>query len=359
MPKRSSSSVIATAVGRIEAWISRNIPLAVSEFKPPALPKALRKAEEVLGQPIPNELSELLRLHDGISISGILPDVEESVGVTFSVCSTGELALIADSTQCLKRSFIPFASDGAGNLQGIDIARNDCVVQFDHEEGSYKKIDKSLGKYLTRVAEHIESGRYEVLFFEPHPEGEAQESDTEVARQDTPLFDESDPIEFRFFAVVNGENNIFGFSTLGGDVPFTEEMLVHAGYEAAQIKDSFLQMIAIACRCRPTDLTACLRVSDDDGALFTYSPTKAGKKLRKVYLNLSLGGIGVMLDLPKSRTRGQIEPGFEWADFISAAEGLMSLVYQGAVEIHYSKPKRYNAKLSENDFELQGTYSER
>jgi hypothetical protein len=180
-----------------------------------------------------------------------------------------------------------------------------------------------------------------------------------IVADNTSLFDESTPIEFRFFVAVNGENDIFGFATLGGEVPFTEEMLVEAGYNLNQLKDSFLRLIAIACRCRPTDLTADYRVTDQDGAYFTYGPAKATQKLRQIYLNLTLDNIGVMLDLPKSATRGSVDPGFEWADFITAAEALMSLIYQDAVEIQYSKPKRYNPRRDENDFVLLGTYSEK
>ncbi|MET9388515.1 SMI1/KNR4 family protein [Streptomyces sp. NPDC002928] len=76
-PRRGIDPVVppvAMSWRRIDAWLSRYAPKALAELRPPASWQSIQEAESRLGFPLPADLRESLRCHDGdTSLLGVLP----------------------------------------------------------------------------------------------------------------------------------------------------------------------------------------------------------------------------------------------------------------------------------------------
>ncbi len=173
----------------------------------------------------------------------------------------------------------------------------------------------------------------------------------------TSSFDQSVPIPRRFIACVNGENSVFGILCHKGDAPLTEERLVEHGYTLETLKRAFRELLAIVCHCRPMDINATYDSSDVTGSIYwKYEHIDRSVKLRRVYLHITPQRIGVLLDLPKNKKRGKVQPGFEWPAFIDSSIRLLTLLYRGEGDFKFAPPEEYIKILEEDDFELRGSY---
>ncbi|WP_390899368.1 SMI1/KNR4 family protein, partial [Streptomyces mirabilis] len=76
-PRRGIDPVVppvATSWHRIDAWLSRHASKALADLRPPASWQSIQEAESRLGFPLPADLRESLRCHDGdTSLLGVLP----------------------------------------------------------------------------------------------------------------------------------------------------------------------------------------------------------------------------------------------------------------------------------------------
>ncbi|MCP9958652.1 MULTISPECIES: SMI1/KNR4 family protein [Streptomyces] len=60
---------------RIDAWAATHAPADFALLNPPAAPDGIRRAEQILGVPLPGDLVESLRCHDGASAwTTVLPE---------------------------------------------------------------------------------------------------------------------------------------------------------------------------------------------------------------------------------------------------------------------------------------------
>jgi cell wall assembly regulator SMI1 len=180
-------SGIGEAWAHIEAWLKSHAPH--EEMGPPATPEALAKLATALGGTLPPSLGESLRLHDGarfgISLkSGHGPwtllrasaierdwkclqslhaELDEQYG-------DARRALRADgpvSAVWWRAEWIPFASNGAGDLLCVDMApepggRVEQVVLYLRDPSPRKVMAPSLAAFLEEFVDGLESGAYVV-----------------------------------------------------------------------------------------------------------------------------------------------------------------------------------------------------
>ena len=168
---------------RIEMWLRDNAPETYRGLKEPATEDAIRSAESVLPGPIPDEFRDLYRRHDGQSgvtdpIAGDweLLSLTEVVSKwkmlkelldkgTFAKATAIAKAIGPVRTVWWSEQWIPFAYDGVGDLQCIDLdppegGKVGQVVTYWHDRGEREHVADSLNEWLARLADDLEAGKY-------------------------------------------------------------------------------------------------------------------------------------------------------------------------------------------------------
>jgi cell wall assembly regulator SMI1 len=175
---------------RIEAWLKEHAPDTYAGLNAPATDDAIRSAEEVLPGPLPDDFRAFYARHDGQS--GVTPTVAgrwELLPLQAVLSNwKGQKELLDDGTYKERlddgtyvdteatpvgpvrpvwwnEKWIPFADDGAGDSQCIDLDPADGgqvgqIVIYWHDQPKREWVAGSLSEWLARLADDLEAGKY-------------------------------------------------------------------------------------------------------------------------------------------------------------------------------------------------------
>lgn len=185
-------NVIQTTWDALAAEIAKHVENIESRLEPPASLEDIAVSEKTIGMPLPAELKAMYKIHNGLDVSGFLPDVSSNdKDMTFSILSAAEVgeyfdmydgnaaergglwklfphwlkALTAGNTAggLWKQGWIPFATDGGGDVQCIDINKGHRIIQYEHETFRFKKCARSLPNYFQNIATKIANRKLRVF----------------------------------------------------------------------------------------------------------------------------------------------------------------------------------------------------
>ncbi|WP_229925603.1 SMI1/KNR4 family protein [Streptomyces longispororuber] len=163
---------------RIESWLDVHAPRTFAALEPPAERSAIAAAEQAIGQPFPEPLTESLLRHDGTGDYDLLPPFWQLLSVRHIVKAWqlrmkiygAELAgaeegdLDGDYGPWWHALWVPFAADGGGDYLIIDqrpYRRRGRVGDADHETGcsfGSHPMWSSLPALLDATATALETG---------------------------------------------------------------------------------------------------------------------------------------------------------------------------------------------------------
>ncbi|UFQ15991.1 MULTISPECIES: SMI1/KNR4 family protein [Streptomyces] len=163
---------------RIETWLARHAPRTFAALEPPADRSAIAAAEQAIGRPFPDALTESLLWHDGTGDYVLLPPFWMLLSTQIIVAGW-QLRMriygeeLADAEEgdpddeygpWWHAQWTPFAADGAGDNLVIDqrsYRRRGRIGNADHETGcSFRShpMWASLTTLLDATATALETG---------------------------------------------------------------------------------------------------------------------------------------------------------------------------------------------------------
>ena len=183
-------SAITDAWIRIEEWLKARAPTTYEGLNEPATNEAIRSAAEALPGPLPEDFHAYYARHDGQS--GVMPTVAgvwELLPLEFVVVNWKEQKALLDNGTFKERlddgtyvdtpakpvgpvravwwneKWIPFASNGGGDLQCIDLdpaegGQVGQIVIYWHDQEEREWAAGSLREWLARLADDFEAGKY-------------------------------------------------------------------------------------------------------------------------------------------------------------------------------------------------------
>ncbi|WP_073264535.1 SMI1/KNR4 family protein [Cryptosporangium aurantiacum] len=158
------------AWARIEDWMAAHAPASAAVLAPPADPDAIAAAEAALGLAFPNELTQSLRRHDGLTewanvlpearplaVAGIVESYRERMDVAPDV--DGFTPAGPENEPWWHPRWLPFG-DAEGDLQVFDLRREPARLGWaPHDNpGTFADAWPSLTAYLTAVADALDAG---------------------------------------------------------------------------------------------------------------------------------------------------------------------------------------------------------
>ncbi|MHC3469316.1 SMI1/KNR4 family protein [Streptomyces sp. 7R007] len=163
---------------RIETWLARHAPRTRAELAPPAAPEAIAAAEEAVGMPFPEPLTESLLRHDGTGCGVLLPPFWTMLSTERIVDDWRMRTRIHGAPSAADeerdpeseygpwwhRQWIPFAADGCGDHLVVDqrpTRRTGRIGDADHEDGCRfpsHPMWSSLPALLDMTATALETG---------------------------------------------------------------------------------------------------------------------------------------------------------------------------------------------------------
>ncbi|MFJ9562763.1 SMI1/KNR4 family protein [Streptomyces fuscichromogenes] len=172
------TSSAAASWARIDAWLAQLAPTTFSALAPPAERSAIAAAEEAVGRPFPESLTQCLLRHDGTGYAGLLPpfwellctqeivDIwDERMQITADVFGDEEEDdPDSEDGPWWHRMWIPFATDSAANHLIVDqrqYRRTGRIGNADHEMGCWfdsHPMWASLPALLEATATALETG---------------------------------------------------------------------------------------------------------------------------------------------------------------------------------------------------------
>jgi molybdopterin molybdotransferase len=179
---------VSDSLERIRNWLKANAPHVVSYFKPGATDVQIVALEASMGISLPADLRELLSIHNGGAESGILPssdgfdmmgfsplnveEIEYNYNMLKKLVNDGEFdGRTSDAEEGIRNdwwnaSWIPFAGNGGGDYQCIDLNPTDegtvgQIIGAWHDDSERQLIATSLKDYLCKLADSLESGEYQ------------------------------------------------------------------------------------------------------------------------------------------------------------------------------------------------------
>jgi cell wall assembly regulator SMI1 len=153
------SSGVAALLARLDAWLKRSRRRYYKGLLPGATQAELDELAEVLGKPMPAELADWLRWHNGQDEDLIGAFVE-----SFNLMSTKAIATTLDERRKEKgwgSSWVPILDDYQDDLVVLDIGRKGLPV-LERWEGRDEtpEVAPSLEAWLETLVSDIEAGRY-------------------------------------------------------------------------------------------------------------------------------------------------------------------------------------------------------
>jgi cell wall assembly regulator SMI1 len=164
--------MVTEAWARIEEWLRHNSPGSVAKLAAPAPAEEIAAAEKRLGLKFPAELVESLRRHNGLTEwANLLPEADPQSVAEIVEWHEIRMELAPDfegfdvhppnTEPWWHERWLPFAAAG-GNLQVIDLRTGPDHGRLgfapNNDGGDFSDAYPSLGVYLTRVAEALETG---------------------------------------------------------------------------------------------------------------------------------------------------------------------------------------------------------
>ena len=184
-------SPISDSWNRIIAWVQANAPAdCVCNFAPAATDDIAAAATK-MGLVFPSDLIEWYQQVDGAESCGVFPSPDPSDPMAFAPMSLEEVVAVWTGQQqlveagqfddCVPHSadgiapdwwnagWIPFATNGGGDLLCVDIApaaagRVGQMISHSHETGKHELLSPSLADYLHTLAAQLEQG---LLVYDP------------------------------------------------------------------------------------------------------------------------------------------------------------------------------------------------
>jgi uncharacterized protein (TIGR02996 family) len=183
-PVPRGSGGVAISWERIDRWLAENAPGWIS-LREGASDEAIRQAETALGFPLPEDLRESYRAHDGSGPHGFFPP---SVGVESVLLSlSGVVRAWEMWKQLLEQGtfaggeprsakgircewwnvrWVPFATNTAGNYSCVDLAptpggKVGQLISMDHESGEHWLLAPSFRHWLYQFANDLEANVYQ------------------------------------------------------------------------------------------------------------------------------------------------------------------------------------------------------
>jgi cell wall assembly regulator SMI1 len=177
---------------RIEMWLAANAPPIRKSLRSPAKEPAIEKLQTKLGQTLPADFVESVRVHDGQKAdaeSGLFPAADDVLGA-LPAWRLLPLSEIASEWAMMKRltdggefagrksephrgirddwwntSWIPIGDNGGGDYLCLDLApaRRGVagqVIVFFHDMDDRQLIARSYAAALEKLAKGFESGKY-------------------------------------------------------------------------------------------------------------------------------------------------------------------------------------------------------
>ena len=156
---------------RFEAWLSAAAPLIAGKLRPPADDAALAEAETHLGRPLPAELKQLLKIHDGGEgvIGGFDLLSAQSIGEAYrflreyfsEVHVPQHLRGLLDADR--SAGWIPFAYSVGGDYLCVDLAPGPVgtvgqVFGWNHDDDADPPMAPNLTAWLQRIVAFVEAG---------------------------------------------------------------------------------------------------------------------------------------------------------------------------------------------------------
>lgn len=162
-------------------WLGTEWPEGLRLLNPPASEDDIGWLEALIGYPLPRDLADCLRIHDG---------QRPNLGVLFDGCEFLSTRRIADEWSVWKKllddghfegqrsepedgirpswwnaAWIPFTYDGAGNHLCLDLdpaegGRSGQVITMSHDDPTRERVAASLGEWFEAYVAGVLAGRY-------------------------------------------------------------------------------------------------------------------------------------------------------------------------------------------------------
>ena len=176
---------IGPVLARLDAWYAANLPSDKYVFNPPATDEALAAFERAVGRKMPSSYHQLYRWHDGenddrwghiyglpiLPLSRAAADHDQwkrtlaSIGGNPYLIPGGSWPEGAVDPAYANSAWIPLTNDGSSNCIGLDFdpwptGRVGQVIIFGRDEDVKVVLAESLGKFLSWIADLLESGNF-------------------------------------------------------------------------------------------------------------------------------------------------------------------------------------------------------
>lgn len=169
----------------IEQWLAKNSPAALASLRPGASAEDINALAPALGAPLPDELRELLSIHDGqemaamcglldgwiflpastiVKVHGIMGDLLRKGDFATNVATNRDGAVKAVWWSPL---WIPFLEGPGGDLLCFDMdpaekGNAGQIITFWKSDGRRRARSKALAPVLEEFADDLDSGAYDV-----------------------------------------------------------------------------------------------------------------------------------------------------------------------------------------------------
>lgn len=169
-------SSIAELWQPIEAWLKANAPLLLERFEPGASKKQITATEKELGRPLPDELKELLMIHNGGTFAWAGYDLMSLDNIVSTIKMQHELFLsdyLDNENQPTPKvkglwwnpQWTPFVDFGTGDFYVIDSDPAEQgtvgqIVEFRHDNSARPAMTSSLATWLKQIGEDLARGLY-------------------------------------------------------------------------------------------------------------------------------------------------------------------------------------------------------
>jgi cell wall assembly regulator SMI1 len=184
---RSKPAPVAKSWRRIERWLKDHLPAAMESLSSGLDEVPIARFENVIGQVLPADFRESLRIHDG-------QERDPAVGIIFGlrllslhegslkewsrikqqIEAAGTVPAEDDSfpqgaveRESLNLGWVPVAADWGGNFLAIDLAPDTRgtkgqVISFGRDEQCKCVLARSWGHFLRDVADELEQANFQI-----------------------------------------------------------------------------------------------------------------------------------------------------------------------------------------------------
>jgi cell wall assembly regulator SMI1 len=163
-PNVTGPEAVDAAWARVERWLEEHHPCGADVLRAGAGEEAIAAVETAEDVRFPDALRRSLARHEGqAQIAGGLAEGFRLLDLQ-GIASDREAmrALVEDDDDLdedwWSEAWVPFASDGAGQLLCVDIAHEGRVLLFEHDDWPRPVEAADLAGWLTRWADELEAG---------------------------------------------------------------------------------------------------------------------------------------------------------------------------------------------------------